>query len=74
MPLFSLTFFIYYSNILFRIGLFMESLILCTRKELWFLKKLYLKPLLEEISFRPDEAIADDPNSFPYNDGELGWT
>lgn len=37
-------------------------------------KKLYRKPLLEEISIRPDEAIAEDPNSFPYNDGELGWT
>lgn len=45
-----------------------------TRKELWFLKNTYRKPLLEELSFRPEEAIADDPNSFPYNDGELGWT
>lgn len=45
-----------------------------TRKELWFLKKLYTKPLLEEIYFCPDAAIAEDPNSFPYNDGELGWT
>lgn len=45
-----------------------------TRKELWFLKKSYKKPLLEAITFRPEEAIADDPSSFPYNDGELGWT
>ena len=45
-----------------------------TRKELWFLKKEYLKPLLNAISFFPKEAIAEDPNSFPYNDGELGWT
>ena len=38
------------------------------------LKKLYCKPLLKELQFSPEEAIAEDPNSFPYNDGELGWT
>lgn len=38
------------------------------------MKKDYLKPLLKEIIIRPVEAIADDPNSFPFNDGELGWT
>lgn len=38
------------------------------------MKKIYLKPLLEEVSFALNETIADDPNSFPYNDGELGWT
>ena len=45
-----------------------------TERSCGFLKKSYLKPLLEELSFRPEEAIAEDPNSFPYNDGELGWT
>ena len=38
------------------------------------LKKIYRKPLLEELTFCLDEAIAVDPDSFPYNDGELGWT
>jgi len=38
------------------------------------LKKLYLKPSLEELSFCPEVAIAEEPNSFPYNDGELGWS
>jgi len=44
------------------------------RKGVVVLKKLYCKPLLEEQKFCPEEAIAEDPNSFPYNDGELGWT
>ena len=38
------------------------------------MKKSYWKPLLEEHSFCPEGAIAEDPNSFPYNDGELGWS
>ena len=26
------------------------------------------------LPYCAEEAIAEDPNSFPYNDGELGWT
>lgn len=38
------------------------------------MKKHYNSPALTEVTFAPAEAIAEDPNSFPYNDGELGWT
>ena len=38
------------------------------------MKKVYVAPLVEYLAFSVEEAIAEDPNSFPYNDGELGWT
>ena len=38
------------------------------------MKKIYNAPLVESLNFCAEEAIAEDPNSFPYNDGELGWT
>lgn len=39
------------------------------------MKKVYVAPLVEHLAFSVEEAIADEnPNSFPYNDGELGWT
>ena len=38
------------------------------------MKKLYVSPALEWVSITADNAIAEDPNSFPYNDGVLGWT
>ncbi len=38
------------------------------------MKNVYFAPTLECRRLSADEAIAEDPNSFPYNDGELGWT
>ena len=40
------------------------------------MKKEYVAPLVEYLAFSVNEAIAEegDPNSWPYNDGELGWT
>ena len=38
------------------------------------MKKIYDAPMVESLVLYADEAIAEDPNSFPYNDGELGWT
>lgn len=38
------------------------------------MKKIYSAPLVDTLRICADEAIADDPNSFPFNDGELGWT
>ena len=40
------------------------------------MKKLYQAPMMEEIALIAAEAVAEegDPNSWPYNDGELGWT
>ena len=38
------------------------------------MKKVYKAPQVETLTFCLDEMIADDPKSFPYNDGELGWT
>lgn len=37
------------------------------------MKKIYNAPLVESLNICAEEAIAEDPNSFPYNDGELGW-
>lgn len=45
-----------------------------TLKGVVVLKKLYHKPLLEEHKLSPEDAIANDPSSFPFNDGELGWS
>ena len=38
------------------------------------MKKIYNAPMVESLVLYADEAIAEDPNSFPYNDAELGWT
>ena len=41
------------------------------------MKKEYVAPLVEYLAFSVNEDIAEeggDPNSWPYNDGELGWT
>ena len=38
------------------------------------MKKVYEAPLVNALTFCAEEAIAEDPDSFPYNDGELGWT
>ncbi len=38
------------------------------------MKKVYQAPQVTDLVFSVAEAIAEDPNSFPYNDGELGWT
>ena len=38
------------------------------------MKKVYQAPQVFDLVFTAAEAIAEDPNSFPYNDGELGWT
>lgn len=38
------------------------------------MKKIYEAPLVDTLRICAEEAIAEeDPNSFPYNDGELGW-
>ena len=38
------------------------------------MKKNYNAPQVEFLNIYAEEPIAADPNSFPYNDGELGWT
>lgn len=38
------------------------------------MKKIYEAPLVDTLRICAEEAIAEAPNSFPYNDGELGWT
>ena len=38
------------------------------------MKKIYQAPQVNTLPYCAQEAIAEDPNSFPYNDGELGWT
>ena len=38
------------------------------------MKKVYAAPLIECLTFIADETIAAADDSFPYNDGELGWT
>lgn len=41
------------------------------------MKKVYVAPLVEYLSYNPREHIAEEElmdTSFPYNDGELGWT
>lgn len=38
------------------------------------MKKMYQAPQVDTLIFCAEEAIAEDPNSFPYNDGELGWS
>ena len=38
------------------------------------MKKVYKAPLVECLTFTVDEAIAKDPDSFPWNEGDLGWT
>ena len=38
------------------------------------MKKLYQAPQVNTLIFCAEEAIAEDSNSFPYNDGELGWS
>lgn len=42
------------------------------------MKKEYVAPLVEYLTFSVYEDIAEDENSNinsePYNDGELGWT
>lgn len=57
-------------------------IMMCVYKTLCFyikegefaMKKMYKAPQLDTLMLYADEAIAEDPNSFPYNDGELGWT
>lgn len=40
------------------------------------MKKEYVAPLVEYLAFSVEETIAEEENvnSYPYNDGELGWT
>ena len=38
------------------------------------MKKVYQAPQVTELIFAAAEAIAEAPDSFPFNDGELGWT
>ena len=38
------------------------------------MKKVYKVPQITELTLVAAEAIAEAPDSFPFNDGELGWT
>ena len=40
------------------------------------MKKEYVAPLVEYLTFSVKETIADEPTEYsdPYNDGELGWS
>ena len=43
------------------------------RKEHLIMNKTYNTPKVDVVALCQDEAISA-PDSFPYNDAELGWT